>query len=606
MHYFSLTLTMLSLSLSYYPLCRTPPPPCFFFLLLALIAHNPHAARPTRSDLAPPPPGHVPTFPTFSSSSFQRKTPAPSPALPTSEPISSQAGQFTLSLKGVRQLLRKRGRRAEVVVKLVEEELRSWAGFGDDAEDASKFAVGNGYGQPRIVDSTPVPIKSEATRSAKSGNNKSDLVAQGTHTDTQDAITSLQTDASASSSPSTATKPSAPAPPAVSSRSLPAAFTTTPTSSPAFLTSLLESFYSSSASSAVAATRPAIVELVRAPGHLVWAISDGFERLIVHLLARYYELISFSQTLPSIPTSSSSTSTSSSASASASNKTTTGYRITHILLPSVLKPSPTTTMTINHGAHAGSGAQGNGNDSHLWTPENTDIDTDSASASSGLSDHLETSGSEIDSGSEYDMRSRNVDVESGSASGSETETETENDRSPAVPRINQGRGREFILVPSGGRSLAGRDRSVGSESEWSDLGLDNGIAGSGFQDPDQSPNTIIAASGPAFSITRERALHSDSDADFDADADDSDAASNSSFAASSDHGSQWGDDPLLVDPISRVATAANHNAEANANANPFISEFDLPIIDLFPSARDRLGSGNGRVNKASFFEFLYG
>jgi hypothetical protein len=42
----------------------------------------------------------------------------------------------------------------------------------------------------------------------------------------------------------------------------------------------------------------AILELSRSPAHLTWAIAEGFERLIVHLLARYYDLISWSESTP--------------------------------------------------------------------------------------------------------------------------------------------------------------------------------------------------------------------------------------------------------------------------------------------------------------------
>ena len=40
---------------------------------------------------------------------------------------------------------------------------------------------------------------------------------------------------------------------------------------------------------------PAILELSRSPAHRSWAVADSFERLVVHLLIRYYELISWSR-----------------------------------------------------------------------------------------------------------------------------------------------------------------------------------------------------------------------------------------------------------------------------------------------------------------------
>lgn len=39
---------------------------------------------------------------------------------------------------------------------------------------------------------------------------------------------------------------------------------------------------------------PAILELSRSPAHLSWAVVDGFDRLVVHLVVRYYELVSWS------------------------------------------------------------------------------------------------------------------------------------------------------------------------------------------------------------------------------------------------------------------------------------------------------------------------
>jgi hypothetical protein len=39
---------------------------------------------------------------------------------------------------------------------------------------------------------------------------------------------------------------------------------------------------------------PAILELSRSPAHVSWAIADGFDRLVTHLVVRYYELVSWS------------------------------------------------------------------------------------------------------------------------------------------------------------------------------------------------------------------------------------------------------------------------------------------------------------------------
>jgi hypothetical protein len=42
-------------------------------------------------------------------------------------------------------------------------------------------------------------------------------------------------------------------------------------------------------------TLPAILELSRSVGHLTWLAVEGFERLVIHLVCRYYELVSWSK-----------------------------------------------------------------------------------------------------------------------------------------------------------------------------------------------------------------------------------------------------------------------------------------------------------------------
>lgn len=249
-----------------------------------MLAHNPHAALPSRVDLLPPTPRYTPTFPNPSSPSATAKSlrtaNVPSPSLPQSEPLSTEAGQYSLSLKGVRGLLRKRGRRAEVVVKLVEDELRSWSGceLGDDEmaglDQYHQTRGGvSGYGQPRVLDTTMVNLKN-GNKSAAIGRSGNTVVPGVNPSDQQELIAS--TDGEASSS------------------RLPRPFTTSPNSSPQFLSNLLTSLYTTSAGSRDT-QRQAVVEVIRAPGHLVWAVADSWERLIVHLLVRYYGLVSFSE-----------------------------------------------------------------------------------------------------------------------------------------------------------------------------------------------------------------------------------------------------------------------------------------------------------------------
>jgi hypothetical protein len=250
----------------------------------AMLAHNPHAALPSRIDLMPPAPRYTSTFTHPSSRSPAaaaiRTASVPSPAAPVSEPVSTEAGKYTLSLKGVRSMLRKRGRRAEVVVKIVEKELRGWSGceLGDDEIAATLQGIQiqdiDGFGQPRIIDSTLVNVKTSQT-------------ASGSQVPLAETVSQAQQqELLAGSSTSSA-------------RRLPRPFSLHPASSPHSLSSLLTSLYTSSMSGPydMNAQRQAIIEVVRAPGHLVWAIADGWERLIVHLLVRYYGLISFSKSI---------------------------------------------------------------------------------------------------------------------------------------------------------------------------------------------------------------------------------------------------------------------------------------------------------------------
>lgn len=46
-----------------------------------------------------------------------------------------------------------------------------------------------------------------------------------------------------------------------------------------------------------AGTLSAILEYSRSPAHLSWAVMDGFERLVLHLVARYYELVTWSESI---------------------------------------------------------------------------------------------------------------------------------------------------------------------------------------------------------------------------------------------------------------------------------------------------------------------
>ncbi|EKM54196.1 uncharacterized protein PHACADRAFT_46370, partial [Phanerochaete carnosa HHB-10118-sp] len=91
---------------------------------------NPHITRPSGSDLSVPVPHVRPTFPSPLPAYLPRTAAIPS-AIPTvREPSSASAGQFSLSLKGMRKELRGRGVMTEVLVREVEGELMSWLAVG--------------------------------------------------------------------------------------------------------------------------------------------------------------------------------------------------------------------------------------------------------------------------------------------------------------------------------------------------------------------------------------------------------------------------------------------------------------------------------------------
>lgn len=102
----------------------------------------------------------------------------------------------------------------------------------------------------------------------------------------------------------------------------------------------------------------AILELSRSPAHLSWAVVDGFDRLVVHLVVRYYELVSWSmsirfQRLLGLE-----------ADDIGEDHTTTDgqtIRMTHIILPSMAQPK------IPHSSFA------------LATPETSDLSAPSSS-----------------------------------------------------------------------------------------------------------------------------------------------------------------------------------------------------------------------------------
>ncbi|KAK1922201.1 hypothetical protein DB88DRAFT_542193 [Papiliotrema laurentii] len=263
----------------------------------AAFTSNPHIVQPTRADFTPPVPLQVRRAqPMFPPSSIPRSTEAPGSVLPSKDPFSqdSRSGAFSTSLKGTRALLRKKGRRAEELVGTVESGLREWLqGEGWDLGADPDHTTWN------VIDPTPVdymaPEGEAGPSSSRSGSRRMPERHQ-----LRDQLPPLPVEDGSC---------------------------------------------------------PAILELSRSPAHLTWAVTEGFERLVVHLVVRYYELVSWSE----------------------DHHTTSGQsvRVTHIILPTLAQPrvplqshSLLTPVTTDLSASSGS-------ELYSSTDVGTDSETDS-------------------------------------------------------------------------------------------------------------------------------------------------------------------------------------------------------------------------------------
>ncbi|KAJ9117469.1 hypothetical protein QFC22_004319 [Naganishia vaughanmartiniae] len=499
----------------------------------AMLAHNPHTALPSRIDLLPPAPSYTPTFPKATSSAI-RATSAPSPALPQPEPASSEAGKYTLSLKGVRQMLRRRGRRAEQVVQFVENELRGWSGAAGFGEQNGTH--GTGFGQPRIIDDSVVDVTAEYSMVAPPNSDmKGAPIVQRT------------------------------AGPEEPIRSLPRAFTTTSSSASEHMSNVLTSFYTADGvpTARAAVERKAIVELVREPGHLVWAVADGFERLIVHLLARYYELLSFSQTLPSAPI--------------GDSDITPCYRITHILLSS--QANPALPISLN-----------------LLTPENTDIDTDF-----GASSGTESAVGAVTSDSETETETERGDLTDSEADLGKSQSSLA--ESGVLVGMQDAESSARTSVPPFTRRQYASSES--DDEAWTQVDISSATIRAGNELPlsPRVPSTFSQRAAKDRQLSGEW-VHTD-DLGSDAEGDISDNESVSSLM----------DSLILGTAAAPTRTATTYvtgsvtSAPDESPLHPFVSKFNLPI-DLFPERRAPPQSGNGstgrKQEKVTFFEYLYG
>jgi hypothetical protein len=176
-----------------------------------------------------------------------RSSTIPGVELPAKDPFSNDSvnGTFSTSLKGIRQALRKKGRRTEVVVQRVEDEIRGWLGgkgvLEAEAAAADSDNEDGSCGRWKVVDETLIE-SSFRTKDQVEGDGDNGLVA--------------------------------------GSRRMPARHRLRGDLPPLPITD---------------GTLPAILELSRSVGHLTWLAVEGFERMVIHLVCRYYELVSWSE-----------------------------------------------------------------------------------------------------------------------------------------------------------------------------------------------------------------------------------------------------------------------------------------------------------------------
>lgn len=217
---------------------------------VAAFTSNPHIVRPSRGDYYPSYPIH--SHPPIPLNTLPRSSSIASTEPPSKDPYSTSSvnGTFSTSIKGIRQALRKKGRRTEVVVQKVEDELRGWLSGIGTLNDGDEEGRGEEWS---VVDDTLVEYSSSG-KEDEAGNGAN---GQG--------------------------------PGSGSRRRIPARHR--PDTLPCL--PVKEGLV------------PAILELSRSVGHLSWLALEGFERLVIHLICRYYEVVSWSESLPlSLPISS--------------------------------------------------------------------------------------------------------------------------------------------------------------------------------------------------------------------------------------------------------------------------------------------------------------
>ena len=96
----------------------------------ARFAGNTHIVAASKQDYCVPAPNARATFPQPLPVYLHRNNQIPAAELPSTEPVSANAGRFSLSLKGMRRELRKSGPKTELLVQEIEHAIHTWLAQG--------------------------------------------------------------------------------------------------------------------------------------------------------------------------------------------------------------------------------------------------------------------------------------------------------------------------------------------------------------------------------------------------------------------------------------------------------------------------------------------
>jgi hypothetical protein len=129
--------------------------------ITAHFVDNPHIVAATKKDYTLPTPSNTSTFPEPLPSYLPRTAKMPVTTLPTPDPVSANAGRFSLSMRGMRKELRRAGGRAEALVRIVEAEMVEWLEGGvmlrpDESNAAELSSLQVNLDEGRAIESTGI------------------------------------------------------------------------------------------------------------------------------------------------------------------------------------------------------------------------------------------------------------------------------------------------------------------------------------------------------------------------------------------------------------------------------------------------------------------